>query len=110
LTRLDAELGGHLVIEELGIAIEFPAGSCILIPSAVFTHSNTTIQPGETRVSFTQFSSGALFRYADNGYRTEKQLKAYNKSLYNMMMERKGARWEEGLNMWCTFEEVLKAA
>ncbi|KAF6742283.1 hypothetical protein DFP72DRAFT_781793, partial [Ephemerocybe angulata] len=70
LGTFDAKLGGQLVIEELGLVIDFPAGSTILLPSAVLTHSNTAIQPGETRVSFTQYSSGALFRYADNGYRT----------------------------------------
>ncbi|KAF6742161.1 hypothetical protein DFP72DRAFT_757262, partial [Ephemerocybe angulata] len=106
LGTFDYKLGGHLVLEELGIVIEFPPGSCILIPSAILTHSNTSIQPGETRVSFTQFSSGALFRHADNGYRTEAELKEYDKSLYEETMARKPTRWEKGLALWSTAAEI----
>ncbi|KAF6741064.1 hypothetical protein DFP72DRAFT_835414 [Ephemerocybe angulata] len=110
LGEFNSKTGGHLVIEELGIVIEFPAGSTILLPSAVFTHSNTAIQPGETRVSFTQYTSGALFRYADNGYRTEAGLKAYNEDQYDDMLKRKSTRWNDTLKLWSTLEEVLKCA
>ncbi|KAI0038134.1 hypothetical protein FA95DRAFT_1585507 [Auriscalpium vulgare] len=51
--------------------IEFPPGSTILIPSSVLTHSNTRIQPGETRRSFTQHCSGSLVRWWMYGFRTE---------------------------------------
>ncbi|KAF6742010.1 hypothetical protein DFP72DRAFT_861224 [Ephemerocybe angulata] len=108
LGDFDPKLGGHLVIEELGIIVEFPPGSCALIPSAVFTHSNTSIQPGETRVSFTQYSSGGLFRFADNGYRTEEGLKAYDLDQYEYMMERKRTRWERDLSLWPTLDEILE--
>ncbi|KAF6743090.1 hypothetical protein DFP72DRAFT_828982, partial [Ephemerocybe angulata] len=110
LGTFDAKLGGQLVIEELGLVIDFPAGSTILLPSAVLTHSNTAIQPGETRVSFTQYTSGALFRYADNGYRTEKELKQYNEEQYNDMMERKSTRWVRTLALWSKFEDILEGA
>ncbi|KAF6745210.1 hypothetical protein DFP72DRAFT_1018241 [Ephemerocybe angulata] len=108
LGTFDPKKGGHLVVEELGIMIEFPPGSCILLPSAVFTHSNTCVQPGEIRLSFTQYTSGGLFRYADNGYRTEQGLKDYDIDLYECMMKRKGTRWERDLKLWSTLDELLE--
>lgn len=50
--------------------IEFPPGSTILLPSSVVTHSNTPIQPGETRYSFTQFTAGGTIRWVDYGFQT----------------------------------------
>ncbi|KAF6743738.1 hypothetical protein DFP72DRAFT_827189 [Ephemerocybe angulata] len=109
LGSFDSKLGGHIVIEELGVIVEFPPGSTILLPSAVFTHSNLAIQDEEWRVSFTQFSSGALFRYADNGYRTEEEFKAYDKDQHEYMAAWKATRWERGLAMWNTLDEALQA-
>ncbi|EDR04375.1 uncharacterized protein LACBIDRAFT_330630 [Laccaria bicolor S238N-H82] len=70
----DYTLGGHMIIFDLKLIIEFPPGSTILIPSAVFWHGNTPIQPGETRMSFTQFVAGGLFRWVKYGFRTKDQL------------------------------------
>ena len=55
--------GGHLVLWDLGIAVEFPPHSTILIPSAIVEHSNTAIQPGESRSTITQYNSAGLFRW-----------------------------------------------
>ncbi|EDR05474.1 uncharacterized protein LACBIDRAFT_329780 [Laccaria bicolor S238N-H82] len=60
--------GGHLVLWDLWLVIEFPARSTILVPSAAVTHSNTPIQPGERRYSFTQFTAGGLIRWVDYGF------------------------------------------
>lgn len=60
--------GGHLVLPELKLVIEFPAGSTVLIPSAALTHYNLPIGPGETRRSITHFSAGGLFRWISYGY------------------------------------------
>ncbi|KZP33629.1 hypothetical protein FIBSPDRAFT_668970, partial [Athelia psychrophila] len=56
----DPTLGGHLILWDLKLVIEFPPGATVLIPSAVFTHSNTAIQAGETRYSFTPQLKGSL--------------------------------------------------
>ncbi|KAF8990161.1 hypothetical protein BDZ89DRAFT_1196189 [Hymenopellis radicata] len=69
----DHRRGGHLVLWDLGIAIEFPAGASIFIPSALLVHSNVTIQPGESRYSVTSYSAGGLFRWAWNGGRTDEE-------------------------------------
>jgi hypothetical protein len=54
--------------------IEFPSGALILIPSATIAHSNVPVQDGDERISFTQFSAGGLFRFVDNGSRTQDEL------------------------------------
>ncbi|KAF8057954.1 hypothetical protein FPV67DRAFT_1676639 [Lyophyllum atratum] len=67
LGNFNPTLGGHIVLWDLGLMIEFPAGSTILLPSAVVAHSNSTVQPHETRYSFTQYSAGGLFRWVEHG-------------------------------------------
>ncbi|KAJ7698133.1 hypothetical protein B0H17DRAFT_858134, partial [Mycena rosella] len=64
----DATKGGHLVLWDLKIAVEFPHGALILVPSAMLSHSNIPVQPGDERISFTQFTSGGLMRFVDNGF------------------------------------------
>jgi hypothetical protein len=56
--------GGHLVLWDLKLAIEFPPYSTIFIPSAVLAHSNTIVGPTEHRSSITQYNSEGLFRWA----------------------------------------------
>lgn len=60
--------GGHMVLSHLKIAIEFPPGSTIFIPSAALVHYNLPIGDGETRRSITQFSAGGLFRWIAYGF------------------------------------------
>ena len=76
LGKFNPTNGGHLILWEFKLVIEFPRGSTILIPSALVTHSNTTIGEGETRMSITQYTAGALFRWAACGYRSMSSLTA----------------------------------
>lgn len=107
LGNFDHTTGGHLVLWDLELIIEFPPGALILIPSATLSHSNIPVQPGETRASFTQFTAGGLFRYADNGCRTEKELAEDDPAAYERMLAEKAGRWENGLNMYSTIDEIL---
>jgi hypothetical protein len=109
LGRFDPKLGGHLVLWELKKAIEFPPGALILIPSATLTHSNVPVQPGDRRLSFTQYCPGGLFRYVDNGFRTEAQLALEDPAAYSLMVEAKKTRWEEGLGLFSTLDSLLGA-
>ncbi|SJL00827.1 uncharacterized protein ARMOST_04141 [Armillaria ostoyae] len=59
-------MGGHLVLWDLKLVIEFPPGSCILLPSALLEHSNLPIQDGEHRSSFVMYSAAGLFRWVEN--------------------------------------------
>jgi hypothetical protein len=69
LGSYDHTRGGHLVLWDLGIAVEFPPNSTIFIPSAIVEHSNTEIQEGEVRHSVTQYTSAGLFRWCAYGFR-----------------------------------------
>ena len=57
-------------MHNLRLAIEFPPGASILIPSAIVPHANVVVQPGETRQSVTQYCAGGLLRWADCGFQT----------------------------------------
>ncbi|KAJ2922433.1 hypothetical protein H1R20_g14668, partial [Candolleomyces eurysporus] len=74
LGDFNSEKGGHLVIEELGIFIQFPAGATILIPSTLLTHRNTPVGSGEVRLSFTVFCPGGLLCWVDNDFQTQDSL------------------------------------
>ena len=69
--RFDAKKGGHLVLWDLGLVFDFPAGSTALIPSALIVHPNTSIQQGETRFLIVQYAVGGLFRWVNNGHMKE---------------------------------------
>lgn len=94
--------GGHLVLWELKLVIEFPPASLVLIPSATVTHSNVPTAEGELRASFTQYCAGGLFRYVDYGFRKEKDL---SKKDYEEMCRIRGSRWETGLSLLSTLND-----
>lgn len=76
LSDHDPARGGHLVLSDLGLIIEFPPGATILLPSSLLRHSNTTIQKGETRYCFVQYFAGGLFRWVANGFCTNEDWEA----------------------------------
>ncbi|KAJ6522598.1 hypothetical protein B0H19DRAFT_1277292 [Mycena capillaripes] len=87
----------------------FSPGTLILLPSATITHSNVPvdIKSGEERASFTQFSAGGIFRYVDNGCQTVAQLEESNPAEYGRLMLLKAPRWEKGLGLFSTMDELL---
>jgi len=101
LGRFDPVKGGHLVLWELGLVVEFPPGSIVFIPSAVVSHSNTPIMPHETRYSATQYAAGGLFRWVDCNFRN---VGTYRKSLRGKeradMVENDSKRWKEGVELY----------
>jgi len=68
LGTYDHTEGGHLVLWDLNIAVQFPPHSTIFIPSAIIRHSNTAILPEERRSSITQYNSEGLFRWVAYDY------------------------------------------
>ncbi|KAJ8503497.1 hypothetical protein ONZ45_g10816 [Pleurotus djamor] len=93
LGTFDADLGGHLVLWDLRMVVRFPPGSTLLVPSAVVRHSNLPIQPHEKRYSVTQYSAGPLFRWFNNGYRSDKEVFAQEGT-----DEHLAPQWEAGLS------------
>ncbi|KAJ7113682.1 hypothetical protein C8R43DRAFT_1138530 [Mycena crocata] len=103
----DPTKGGHLVLWDLMLVIEFPPGALILLPSATINHSNVPVQDGDKRVSFTQFTAGGLIRFVDNGFRTEDALKAEDPAEYERICALKDTRFEMGLGLFSTMDELL---
>ncbi|KAI1784620.1 hypothetical protein LXA43DRAFT_976615 [Ganoderma leucocontextum] len=64
--KFDSARGGHLILWNLKLVIEFPTGSTILIPSALLKHSNTHLHDPENefQYSFVQYSAGGLFQWS----------------------------------------------
>ncbi|KAJ7667127.1 hypothetical protein B0H17DRAFT_950658, partial [Mycena rosella] len=106
--EFDATRSGPLVLWDLKLAVEFPHGALILLPSATIAHSNVPVRTEETRISFTQFTAGGLIRYVDNGFRTEGQLAEEDEAEFARMAEAKGVRWEMGLGPLSTIDELLE--
>jgi hypothetical protein len=107
LGDFDPKKGGHLILWELKLVIEFPPGALILIPSAAITHSNLLVGPDEHRASFTQFTGGGLFRHVDNGFHTERELAEEDPNKYTRVCKQKAGRWEMGLGLLSTVDELL---
>ncbi|KAH9028839.1 hypothetical protein EDB83DRAFT_2193757, partial [Lactarius deliciosus] len=60
LGTFDPKKGGHIILWDFKMVMEFPASSTVLISSALITHSNTPIRPGEKQFCITQFVAGGL--------------------------------------------------
>lgn len=103
LGDFDHTKGGHLVLKEPRLIIQFPSGSLILIPSSVITHGNTAIQPGENRQSLTQYMMGGIVRFVNNGFKNLVDLSTKEKVRAD---EANVGRWERGTELWCTAEEL----
>ncbi|TFK60759.1 hypothetical protein BDN72DRAFT_778995, partial [Pluteus cervinus] len=74
LGSFDDSKGGYLILFDLGLLIQFPAGSVILLPSGVLRHGNTPILAGEERMSIAQYCAGGLLRWVDYGFKQAKRL------------------------------------
>lgn len=107
LGSFDHTKGGHLILWELGLVIEFPAGSTILIPSAVVSHCNTVIGPTETRYSFTQYSAGSLFRWVEHGCKLDGEyLSQLTEEEIAADKERNASRWAHGVSMLSFLDKI----
>ncbi|KAK7008541.1 hypothetical protein R3P38DRAFT_3324663 [Favolaschia claudopus] len=111
LGDFDPDRGGHLVLWDLKLIIRFPPGATILIPSAILRHSNIKIQKGETRFSFTQYTPAGLFRWAYNGFRTDKDVdtsKQTSAAEHQRRKQDRARRWAEGIKMYSVWEGPVK--
>ena len=98
----DPVLGGHLVLEQLGIVIEFPPGTVILIPSATLVHGNVAIGEHESRESVTLYTAGGLFRWVEYGFMTEKDLKEKHPEKWAAELRGRKGRWKRALDQFST--------
>lgn len=100
--------GGHLVLFNLKIVIEFPPGSTILIPSATVEHGNTAIQHGESRMSLAQYAAGGLFRWVAYGFQSALSLLSQSggQARKSEIDGAPGSRWKWGLNFFSKSDEL----
>ena len=99
--------GGHIILHEPKVIIEFRRGDVIFIPSAAVTHENAPILDGEARYSFTMYSAGGLFCYAWCGMRTLKEVREADKALYEKYIAEGTRRWEEGWKKYSTIDDLI---
>jgi hypothetical protein len=104
LGAYDHKLGGHLILFGLKLAIQFPVGSTVLIPSGCMEHGNTPVGEGETRLSIAQYAAGGLLRWVAYRFRSAKSLlkSKAGKRLKKTIDKEAGERWREGLAMFST--------
>ncbi|KAF8969040.1 hypothetical protein BDZ97DRAFT_1797433 [Flammula alnicola] len=106
LGDFDHTLGGHLVLWELKLDIEFPHGYTVFIPSATITHSNIPVVDGDVRVSITQYCTGSIFCYVDNGFRTDRALHEEDKKRYEKSQAQKDHMWRMSLGLLSTVQDL----
>ncbi|KAF9470845.1 hypothetical protein BDN70DRAFT_820819 [Pholiota conissans] len=98
LGSFDHRTGGHLVLWECRLVIQFPPGSLILLPSSIITHSNVRIAPHERRYSFTTYTAGALFRWVSNDFmKADDYYETLNAEQLKIENHNNVTRWTEGL-------------
>lgn len=103
----NADLGGHLIMRELGLMVRFPPGSTILFPSAIIRHGNAPIQKGEFRMSITLYTAGALFQYADFGFQLKETAMTKDPKLYKEILAKEETAWEEAMEIYSKVGELL---
>ena len=97
--------GGHLVLWDLKLVIEFPPGSTIFIPSACVSHSNIAVADTEHRYSFTQYTSGGIMRWVACGMQSLADLKRTGDGL----SKGPDGIWADGAELLSTWAELKEA-
>lgn len=109
LGPFDPKLGGHLILFDLKLVIEFPPGSSIMLPSATIRHGNTPIQPGEHRYSIASYCAGSLLRYVHHGYRLVKSFTTKADKMKKKQLDGEGdERWQMGLGLFSKVGDLLE--
>ncbi|KAJ3816813.1 hypothetical protein F5880DRAFT_1493866, partial [Lentinula raphanica] len=107
LGHFNWQKGGHLILWDFGLVVEFPPGSLAAIPSGVCRHSNTRIGRREVRYSFTQYAPGGNFRWVDHGFQSEESYDAsLSKEEARVESDCKRRHWAMGLDLFSTTEEL----
>jgi hypothetical protein len=104
LGAYDHTCGSHLILFGLKLAIQFPIGSMVLIPSGCMDHGNMPISQGEICLSIAQYAAGGLFQWVAYGFRSTKSfLKTAAGKCLKMQIDKEGSeRWKDGLAMFST--------
>ncbi|EIM79862.1 uncharacterized protein STEHIDRAFT_69037, partial [Stereum hirsutum FP-91666 SS1] len=104
----DPKKGGHLILWDWKLVVEFPPGCAILIPSAAVAHGNIAVRPWEIRKSFTQYCPGGLMRWFRYGCRTEENFEKQDYAGWKAMKASAEQRWVEACSMFSTIAGLRK--
>ncbi|CAA7263527.1 unnamed protein product [Cyclocybe aegerita] len=99
------------VFYDLGIIVQFPPGSTLILTSAAIVHANSSMGPGETRCSITQYTPGGLFRWVEHGFQLDR--KFYSNMMpqaWEKELEAMEERCKMGLSLFSTLDELKAAA
>ena len=88
------------------LVVEFPPGATVLIPSSLVLHSNTRLQEGEERMSFTQYAAGGLFRWVDHSFQMSEAFKRVDPIGKKRVDEAAVHRWQHGLDLFPTIQAL----
>ncbi|TFK60591.1 hypothetical protein BDN72DRAFT_779221 [Pluteus cervinus] len=111
LGEFDYRAGGHLVLFDLGLMVQFPPGAVVLLPSGVLRHGNTPIQSNEERYSIAQYCAGGLLRWHRYGLRTASAAtkgagKAKAKAIMGALNGKHDDRVREALALFSRVDEL----
>ena len=103
LGNFDHTKGGHLILGQLNLMMEFPAGFLALIPSATITHSNSPVSRNETRFYFTQFCPGVFCDMLTMDFKAEDPMG------FAGMSRKKPSQWAERLQLIANCDDILNS-
>lgn len=106
LGDFDPTAGGHMVLHEAKVILEFGPSDIIFLPSAIITHENLPVQENEQRYSLTFYSSGELFRLWDCAFRTLKDWPKGDRAGLTAFLDDASRRWEDGCKCFATLEQL----
>ncbi|KIO22354.1 hypothetical protein M407DRAFT_79310, partial [Tulasnella calospora MUT 4182] len=106
LGNYDAKYGGHLILWEPRLIVEFAPGDIIFLPSACVTHANIPIREGDTRYSITWYSAGGLFRYRADGFKSAEERKVEDPAGFSAHRSQGAKRWMDGWDCFSSLEEL----
>ncbi|KAH7872695.1 uncharacterized protein C8R40DRAFT_1052115, partial [Lentinula edodes] len=104
--RFNHKAGGHLILWDFKLILEFPPGATILLPSALIRHSNLPVAAGETRISVTQYSAGGVRRWLEYGGRTEDEFRQQDPEGFARAWAKRRENYKEGMDLFCTLEQL----
>ena len=102
----DYRVGGHLILRQLKLVIQFPPGSLVIIPSATLKHGNVPVGVDESRVSFTQYSAGGLFRWVHYGHRSWRSLEVFDSDRAQAELAAREMQWKTAMESFSTLESL----
>ena len=69
LGSFDHKTGGHFVLYDFKLCVQFPAAATVLLSSAGLSHGNTALKKKDTRYSVTQYCIGNLIKWVVHDFK-----------------------------------------